>query len=341
MARSSTQFGLLILLLSLNLKGQDKEVNIGPGISPPRLIKKLEPQYSPEARSYGIQGTVLLRMVVTPEGTTSRIQVISPLGYGLDQKAMSAVEKWRFVPATRNNVPVATFATVQVNFRLVGSRAYFDSAFEKRRTAFNVAIRTVGSAAARSDRRAQAIATMQRLAKEDFPAALYMVGTWELDGTLLPKDATAGQIKLERAAKKNYGPALFQIAIRSAELTSKDWDVIRRAALMGSTEAQYFLGDHHERGDGTEKSFGRASNYYRLCASKGISRCQLRLGLLMLDQSARQDYEYEQGLAWLALAAQKGSAEAKKFVDEETPKLDAAQAKRIETLKGQFTSLLH
>jgi periplasmic protein TonB len=92
---------------------------IGGGVSRPELIFKPEPEYSEEARKAKFQGTVLLSIVVMPDGSTSNIRVIRPLGLGLDEKAIEAVRKWRFRPSLKDGQPVPVHANVEVNFRLL------------------------------------------------------------------------------------------------------------------------------------------------------------------------------------------------------------------------------
>ncbi len=102
---------------------------------------------------------------------------------------------------------------------------------------------------------------------------------------------------------------------------------MRRAAMLGSRDAQFLLGDRYEKGAGLELSIDRAKNYFRLCAAEGVPQCQTRLARLMLDASNRPDYEYEQALAWFSLAADQGLAEARAIVERETPNLTPAQSK--------------
>jgi periplasmic protein TonB len=92
---------------------------IGGGVSPPTLLFKVEPEYSEEARKAKFQGTVVLFVVVDENGKPRDLKVIRPLGLGLDQKAIEAVEKWKFAPGKKDGKPVAVQATIEVNFRLL------------------------------------------------------------------------------------------------------------------------------------------------------------------------------------------------------------------------------
>src|SRR3984885_58438 len=92
---------------------------IGGGVSPPSIIYKVEPEYSEEARKAKFQGTVLLFVVVVEYGNPRDIKIIRPLGLGLDQKAVEAVEKWKFSPGKKDGKPVAVQAQIEVNFRLL------------------------------------------------------------------------------------------------------------------------------------------------------------------------------------------------------------------------------
>ncbi len=92
---------------------------IGGGVSPPSILFKVEPEYSEEARKAKFQGTVLLFVVVDEKGNPRDIKIIRPLGLGLDQKAVEAVEKWKFSPGKKDGKPVAVQAQIEVNFRLL------------------------------------------------------------------------------------------------------------------------------------------------------------------------------------------------------------------------------
>jgi periplasmic protein TonB len=91
---------------------------VGGGVSAPRAIYTPDPEFSEEARKAKYQGTVVLWLVVGPDGRTQRIRVQRTLGMGLDEKAVEAIRLWRFEPARKDGVPVAVQINVEVNFRL-------------------------------------------------------------------------------------------------------------------------------------------------------------------------------------------------------------------------------
>src|SRR6267154_4421234 len=91
---------------------------VGGGVSAPRPIYDPDPEYSEEARHAKYQGTVLLWLVVGPDGKSCDIKVLRTLGLGLDEKAIEAVKNWRFDPAKKDGKPVAVQINVEVNFHL-------------------------------------------------------------------------------------------------------------------------------------------------------------------------------------------------------------------------------
>jgi len=90
-----------------------------PGVTAPVLIRKYEPEYSEEARKVKFQGMVLLAVTVDAQGHTAGVRVLHRLGLGLDDKAVEAVRKWQFRPATQDGQPVEAETEVEVVFRLL------------------------------------------------------------------------------------------------------------------------------------------------------------------------------------------------------------------------------
>ncbi len=92
---------------------------IGGDVTQPKLIRKVEPEYTEEARTAKLAGTVQMLVTIREDGAATDFQVTQALGLGLDQKAIDAVRQWRFQPGTKEGVPVPVIATIQVNFRLL------------------------------------------------------------------------------------------------------------------------------------------------------------------------------------------------------------------------------
>ena len=91
---------------------------VGGGVTAPTLLDKVEPEYSEEARTAKLQGTMLLYVQVDPSGKAVNMRVLRSLGLGLDEKAIEAVKKWRFKPGVKDGKPVTVEAQIEVNFQL-------------------------------------------------------------------------------------------------------------------------------------------------------------------------------------------------------------------------------
>jgi periplasmic protein TonB len=77
------------------------------------------PPYPRISAMSGDEGTVILRVLVTAEGTTGAVEVKVSSGHGpLDESARKAVQTWRFKPATVDGKPVAEWYQVPIPFKL-------------------------------------------------------------------------------------------------------------------------------------------------------------------------------------------------------------------------------
>jgi TonB family protein len=92
---------------------------VGPDITSPALLRKVEPEYSDEARKAKHAGTVFLVVEIDASGQVTNIQVSRALGLGLDEKAIEAVRQWKFSPGKKDGKPVAMQAQVVVSFTLL------------------------------------------------------------------------------------------------------------------------------------------------------------------------------------------------------------------------------
>jgi protein TonB len=96
----------------------------GTGVELPRVTKMVRPKYTAEALARRIQGVVWVDAVVLPNGKVGNVSVTKSLDrvYGLDQEAVNAAKKWRFVPGKRFGTPVAVLVTIELTFTLKAER---------------------------------------------------------------------------------------------------------------------------------------------------------------------------------------------------------------------------
>jgi TonB family protein len=92
---------------------------VGAGVSPPSVLQKVEPEFSEEGRAAGLQGTVVVQVVIGPDGVARAARILRGLGLGLDEQAIEAISQWQFKPGVKDGQPVPVAATIEVNWRLL------------------------------------------------------------------------------------------------------------------------------------------------------------------------------------------------------------------------------
>lgn len=91
----------------------------GGAVSQPTLLTQVRAAYTEEALQSGIQGPVVLELIVRENGVPEAIRVVASLDPGgLDEEAVQSVRQWRFNPGRLDGTPVAVVVTVIVTFRL-------------------------------------------------------------------------------------------------------------------------------------------------------------------------------------------------------------------------------
>jgi protein TonB len=85
----------------------------------PATIHSPRPEYPAAALAAGIEGRVVLRIDLSRRGEVTEAVVTTSSGHAsLDEAARRAVRQWRFEPAARLGLPVATAIAVPVTFRI-------------------------------------------------------------------------------------------------------------------------------------------------------------------------------------------------------------------------------
>jgi protein TonB len=97
-------------------------VKTTPPISDAAYLQNPQPRYPMSARRRGEQGTVLLKVLVSREGSAASVSVAASSGStSLDEAALEAVRRWRFVPAKRGAQPIEAWHLVPIVFKLEGT----------------------------------------------------------------------------------------------------------------------------------------------------------------------------------------------------------------------------
>jgi protein TonB len=96
-----------------------QRVRVSMGVTSGLLIRKVNPTYPPLARQARISGTVILRAVISKDGSIENLSLVSghPM---LAPAAIDAVKQWKYKPYLLNGEPVEVDTEVQVNFTLAG-----------------------------------------------------------------------------------------------------------------------------------------------------------------------------------------------------------------------------
>jgi TonB family protein len=93
-------------------------LKIGKGLNPPKVMSQQDPSFSEQARHAKYQGIAVLSLIVSKTGEVRNIRIVSPLGFGLDQRAVEAISTWQFKPAMKDGEPIEMDINVEVDFHL-------------------------------------------------------------------------------------------------------------------------------------------------------------------------------------------------------------------------------
>ena len=91
---------------------------VGGDVTSPKVVSKVDPEYTKEARDAKIEGTVVVQTEIHPDGRAHNTRVLRSLDPGLDRNAMDAISQWQFEPGKKDGQPVAVQATIEVNYKL-------------------------------------------------------------------------------------------------------------------------------------------------------------------------------------------------------------------------------
>jgi hypothetical protein len=94
----------------------------GGDVKPPQLLTVLDPASNDYAQKNNIAGIVFLQMLVDSSGHPGAVTIVRPIGFGLDERAVEAVEHSQFRAGTFHGKPVPEVVNLQVTFRIYSNR---------------------------------------------------------------------------------------------------------------------------------------------------------------------------------------------------------------------------
>lgn len=111
------------LLQEAAVKKADRKASVETGrvprdTTPPKLIESVPADYTNIGLKRGIEGTVVLMILIRKDGSVGPVNVSEGLEESLDESARRAVRKWKFEPATRAGSPVEVIMEVKIDFKL-------------------------------------------------------------------------------------------------------------------------------------------------------------------------------------------------------------------------------
>lgn len=81
-----------------------------------RITAKPTPGYTREARRSQTRGYVILRAILSADGSVKNIEVLTGLPDGLSEKAIEAARRIKFKPAMKDGKPVSAWVQVEYRF---------------------------------------------------------------------------------------------------------------------------------------------------------------------------------------------------------------------------------
>ncbi len=98
-------------------RASTEPILVAGGVMAQQVTYQPAPAYPPIAKAAHVQGSVVLRAIVSPQGTVENLQVVSGAPM-LTSSALDAVKNWVYQPYLLNGQPTAVDTTITVHYTL-------------------------------------------------------------------------------------------------------------------------------------------------------------------------------------------------------------------------------
>ena len=97
-------------------------VRPGPGIEGPKLLKNLVAASNDYAQKSQVAGIASYKVILGTDGKPMAVAVFRPIGFGLDENAVTAIQKSTYSPAMKDGKAMMSVVDVDVTFRIYSKR---------------------------------------------------------------------------------------------------------------------------------------------------------------------------------------------------------------------------
>lgn len=99
--------------------GPPRRIRVGGSVQATKILRMVKPTYPEVLQQTGVEGTVLLRGVISTSGKLLSLESLNSLVHpDLTKAAIDAVGQWEYQPTLLNGQPVEVITTITVNFKL-------------------------------------------------------------------------------------------------------------------------------------------------------------------------------------------------------------------------------
>lgn len=84
---------------------------------PPELKKRVDPKYPASAKAMGIEGQVMVNVLISETGDVVEVVVVQGLRGGFDEATVTAVKQWKYEPAIKDGLKVKVWKPITITFR--------------------------------------------------------------------------------------------------------------------------------------------------------------------------------------------------------------------------------
>ncbi len=152
---------------------------------------------------------------------------------------------------------------------------------------------------------------------------------------LIPRAALLATLALPTAVLADFNDGVVAHAMGDYERALQT--LLPLAQTSDHAYAQYFIGVMYANGQGVDRDFAAAAEWYRKAAEQGVAAAQARLGRLYEDgQGVPRDMEF--AYAWYAVATKLGNGRAASLLERARGNMTAEEMAEADKLAGDYIS---